>query len=348
MSNELALPTLDALKDFAQTALRSGLLPPAIKSPEAAFVIIATGRELGLSPMQSLRGIHVISGRPVLSAQMMLAIAKRSPSCVYFQLVESTTEQAIYETQRRGDPKPTRLVYTLDDARRAKLTNNPTWSAHPAAMLRARCSSALARDVYPDELLGIYEEDEGREIAGEYRAEVVTTTSDTPLLVQPTQVKDLSYFLRAIAGAQTMDDLLEVGAQIALVPKTLADQARDAYKARRAALTPPLRPAPSTVDSTQFDQSEAKAWSAREAVEKAKSTAQHHPPIVTLTEDELTLLRLAGDARTPSDLQQVAQRVSTVFCSPAATRAIDEAIAKRRKAITPPAEGERQLTDPAF
>jgi hypothetical protein len=152
------------VRELATLAVKSGLLSEAISTPEAAFVIIATGLELGLSPMQSLRGIHVIEGKPVLSADLLVALAKRSPDCVYFRLVESTYERATYETMRRGDPKPTTLTWTLEDARRADLVHKRTWKAHPAAMLRARCAAALARAVFPDLLLGVYEESEGEEI----------------------------------------------------------------------------------------------------------------------------------------------------------------------------------------
>ena len=152
------------VRELATLAVKSGLISDAISTPEAAFVIIATGLELGLSPMQSLRGINVIDGKPVLSADLLVALAKRSPDCVYFRLVESTYERATYETLRRGDPKPTTLTWTLEDARRADLVGKRTWKAHPAAMLRARCAAALARAVFPDLLLGVYEESEGAEI----------------------------------------------------------------------------------------------------------------------------------------------------------------------------------------
>lgn len=152
------------VRELAALAVKSGLISEAITTPEAAFVIIATGLEMGLSPMQSLRGIHVIEGKPVLSADLLVALAKRSPDCIYFRLVESTYERATYEAMRRGDPKPTTLTWTLEDARRAELAHKRTWKAHPAAMLRARCAAALARAVFPDLLLGVYEEDEGAEI----------------------------------------------------------------------------------------------------------------------------------------------------------------------------------------
>jgi hypothetical protein len=150
-------------KALGELAARSGLFAN-VRSPEAAAIILMTGVELGLSGMQALRGIHIVEGKPVLSADLLVALCKRSPLCAYFRLVESTHDRATYETQRHGDPQPTPLTWTMEDARRAKLTGRGNWMSHPAAMLRARCGAALARAVYPDLVLGLYEESEGEEI----------------------------------------------------------------------------------------------------------------------------------------------------------------------------------------
>jgi hypothetical protein len=160
------------VKDLAKIAIASGLAPKDVRSAEAAFVIIATGMELGLSPMQALRGIHVINGKPILSSDLIVALVKRHPLCAYFSLIESTAERATYTTHRNGEPTETSLTWTLEDARRADLAGKGTWKHHPTAMLRARCSAALARAVYPDLLLGIYEEGEGEEIAARKPAPV--------------------------------------------------------------------------------------------------------------------------------------------------------------------------------
>lgn len=157
--------TFQQAEAFAQAVARSTFVPDAFRGkPGDVLACIITGHELGLGPMQALRSIHVVKGKPILSADLMVALVKRSSACRYFRVVESTPERAVYETQREGDPEPTRLAWTMQDAKRAKLTGNGNWQKHPAAMLRARCSSALARAVYPDMVAGVYEEDEGTEI----------------------------------------------------------------------------------------------------------------------------------------------------------------------------------------
>ena len=130
-----------------------------IVSPEAAFVIIATGRELGMTAMQSLRGIHMIEGRPCMSADMAMAVVLHCPMCVFFRLVDSSDRIATYETQRVGQPSQ-RMSFSMEQAQAAGLANKDNWRKFPAAMLRARAGMALARAVYPDALMGIYDPDE--------------------------------------------------------------------------------------------------------------------------------------------------------------------------------------------
>lgn len=145
---------------LAQTFHASGLLPRGIASPEAAFTIIATGAELGLSPMASLRSIHVIEGKPVLSAALIAGIVQRRPDlCEGFALVESSDTIATYETTRRGQA-PVRMSFTIEQAQRARLTDKDNWKKYPHAMLRARASAELARAVYPDVVGGLYDPDE--------------------------------------------------------------------------------------------------------------------------------------------------------------------------------------------
>jgi hypothetical protein len=181
----VAPTTVAELKELATIAINSGLLSRELqgKGAQAAFIIIATGMELGLSPMQALRGIHVVEGKPVLSADLLVALVKRSGACEYFRLVESTPERATYETLRKGEPKPTPLTWTMEDARRANLVGRQNWKAHPAAMLRARCAAALARAVYPDLLLGVYEESEGEEIAASAAPRPTTVEARTEIHV---------------------------------------------------------------------------------------------------------------------------------------------------------------------
>lgn len=139
---------------------QSALLPDGLRGkPGDVLVTLITGHELGLSPMQAIRGLHVVKGRAVMSADLAVALTKRHPSCRYFRVVATDDKCATYETLREGDPEPTRMSFTAEQARQAGLGGD-NWRKYPAAMLRARCSLALARAVYSDIMLGVYDPDE--------------------------------------------------------------------------------------------------------------------------------------------------------------------------------------------
>jgi len=163
---------------------KSGLLSADIKTPEAAFAIIMAGRELGLTAMQSLRSIYIVKGKIGLSADLMVALCKNSPDCEHFTLVESTDKVARYVAKRKGEEE-TAMEFTMEEARLANLANGGSWKSYPKAMLRARCASALARAVFPDKTMGIYDSTSGEidEVAKDKRA-IKAVAEPAPVVVE--------------------------------------------------------------------------------------------------------------------------------------------------------------------
>lgn len=158
---------------------QSELLPKSLRSTGDIFVTIAAGRDFGWSPMQSMRAIYVVEGKPSLSADAMVGIAKSSGVCEYFLLVESTPEKATYRTKRKGDPAEVVMSFTIEEAQRAGLTGKKgPWASYPARMLRNRCKSALAKEVFEELFFGVYEESEAAEIAAP--RQIVITKKVTP------------------------------------------------------------------------------------------------------------------------------------------------------------------------
>ena len=151
--------SMDDVWRLAKIVIASQLAPKSVRTPEAAMVVIMTGRELGLTAMQSLRSIHVVEGKPLLSADLMLALVLRLPACEIFACTETTDAVASFVAKRRGQPE-TRLSFTAEQARNAGLSGKDNWKKYPAAMLRARAIAGLARLVFPDAFVGVYEENE--------------------------------------------------------------------------------------------------------------------------------------------------------------------------------------------
>jgi hypothetical protein len=247
--DEALMPTtFDGVFKLAAALVKSKLLPDAVTTPEAAVLIILKGRELGLPPVYSLANINVIKGKPSLAADLMAALVKRSPVCEYWMLIESTAARAVYETKRRGDPKPTRLEWTIQDAQTAGLSSQQNFRNYPKAMLRARCIAALARAVYPDIVAGIYDPDElADRPASTYVDTTCVETGDTfapaaaPEPVDPAGAR-VAWMLADINAAQMQSDLDAIKPSI----KALEADHPEGYKrlvsewqARAKALAPP-------------------------------------------------------------------------------------------------------------
>lgn len=160
------------LVSLAKVAARSSIC--AVETPEDALVILMTGAELGLTAMQSLRGIYIVKKRPVLAADTMAAVVRKSGVCATLHLVESTEERCTYKTRRKDDDREESVTWTMEDAKRAQLAGGDTWKKYPQAMLRARTLATICRAVYPDVLLGMYDPEELETVTRMEDGEVVT------------------------------------------------------------------------------------------------------------------------------------------------------------------------------
>jgi hypothetical protein len=166
---ELAVPTpqtdtparLDSwVEVVAPVAKLAGMIsntpfvPDAFRGqPEAVAAAILTGRELGIPPLQSLRQIHIIKGKPGLSAELMRALVLRSGHSI--EVIDSTDTRAVVRGRRRdGDWQEAR--FTADEAKRAQIN----LGGYPADKLVARASTRLCRRMFPDVIGGLPAVDE--------------------------------------------------------------------------------------------------------------------------------------------------------------------------------------------
>ena len=159
--NKLAFEpsSLDAAIIVATRLFKSGLLPSSVKSAEAALAIIMFGRERNLTAMQSLTTIYIVEGKPAMSSDLMAAKVLESGLAEYFEFAESTPEKCTFVTRRKGRPERS-ITWTIEQARQAGVVGKDVWKKYPAAMLRHRAASDLARAIYPEVVLGLYDPDE--------------------------------------------------------------------------------------------------------------------------------------------------------------------------------------------
>lgn len=241
MSNETGITiitprSLAEAKELATTLSGARTIPESLqKSPADCMAIIMAGAELGLAPMQSIRALVLIKGKPTLSADAMGALVKsRRDVCEYLLLKHSDAVKATYATKRAGDPEPTTMSFTIDEAKAAGLAGNDNWRKFPAAMLRARALSAICRAVYPDLLLGVYDPDE---LAAEPRDVTPPRASppaieSTATVLPPVDVAREALEM-AVESAQTLETLTSLVPQMQALKMRGDDPLRLRWGARR-------------------------------------------------------------------------------------------------------------------
>lgn len=238
MSNDKSLAiiprTIEECTDLAERLSQSSLLPKAMqgKMPDVLVTIIA-GQEMGLAPMASLRAIHVIEGKPVLSADGMIAIILGSGKAQYFERVEESDTSVTYETLRIGAKSPRRCTWTIAQAKAAALHLKDNWRGYPRAMLASRAKAELARDVYPDVLAGCYTPDE-IDSSGprpEYKPQAVAH-ADVPDAEIVTESTAEPSELSAIDAADSVESLKALAPELNKLTGEWKQKAKDRYKAR--------------------------------------------------------------------------------------------------------------------
>ena len=139
---------------IAEKIADTELVPDKLrKRPEAVLAIMLAGHEAGVQPMQALQSIHIIEGRPAMSAQLMRALVLRQGHELNYDDVSTTSVTA--SGRRRGSERWTKVTWTMDDAKAARIDGKDNWKKWPRAMLIARATAELCRMIFADVLAGI-------------------------------------------------------------------------------------------------------------------------------------------------------------------------------------------------
>lgn len=227
--------TLDEVIILAEKLSKSSLLPEALRNkvPEVMMQIMA-GQELGFAPMAALRSFSIITGKPVMSADAMVAIVLGSGKCEYFRRVSESATEVTYVTKRIGQPEQ-KCQWTMEMAKVAALHQKDNWRTYPRAMLASRAKSELARDVYPDVLAGVYTSEElepSRPIVPPTDA-IDAEFTEAPTTPTPTAIVDAPEVL-AIDTMETVEALKSHGSVIKALNLTgpAALRANERYTSR--------------------------------------------------------------------------------------------------------------------
>jgi hypothetical protein len=176
--------TFDQLVIFANMAANSGMVPKDyVGNPEAVMVAVQMGSELGLSPMQSLRNIACINGRPSVWGDALPGLCRQSGQCkdIVEWMEGIGDDMTAYCRATRVGCEPITQTFSVADAKRAGLwkdtpkttkhgkngsyeVDSGPWYSYPKRMLQMRARGFALRDAFPDVLGGLISAEEARDI----------------------------------------------------------------------------------------------------------------------------------------------------------------------------------------
>lgn len=139
---------------LAEYLSHTEFVPAGLRGKDGAKVAAAvlTGRELGLAPMTALASIHVINGKPGISAEMMRALVLQAGHEIVVS--EVGTQRVVIKGRREGTTEWTTVSWSDQDAKRAGLQSG-NYAKYPRQMLTARATTELCRLIFADVIHGL-------------------------------------------------------------------------------------------------------------------------------------------------------------------------------------------------
>ena len=216
-----ALVPVDQIERMAAAVASSGLF--GVKTPQQAMALMLVAQAEGLHPAIAARDYHIVQGRPALKADAMLARFQASGGRVQWREMTESRVCAEFSHPQGGTIE---IDWTIEMAKRAGLTKNPTWTQYPRAMLRARCVSEGIRTVYPGVVVGTYTPEEIQDAAPQ--------ASPHPQALPPAEPVSFDSVMQQIDDARTIEDLNALRNQIRQLDPDIRAEATDAAKQRAA------------------------------------------------------------------------------------------------------------------
>jgi len=175
---------LAVLADQARAVVDTEFVPRGLRGNlPAVYACVLAGRELGLGPMESLRKLHMIDGRPSMSAEGMVGLARRAGHSIDGDI---GPDSATVKGTRADTGDTMTVTWTLEMAKAAGLVGKDNWKRYPQAMLWARAASQLCRMLFPDVVTSVGHTPDELELSPEDR--VVDALESLPAPGDPADV----------------------------------------------------------------------------------------------------------------------------------------------------------------
>jgi len=177
--------------------------------PEGIFAVVETAKSLGIDPRQALGGgLYYVKGKVEMSARMMNSLIRAQKHSITRD-PKSNDEICILHGRRADNGDTWTESFSMEDAKRAGLTNNSVWKNFSRDMLFARALSRLARQLFPDVIGNVY-------VEGEISLD--SNIKDTKVYPIPVE-QDVTVAQEVISPEQEQVLLNEIGQHVTLIDK---------------------------------------------------------------------------------------------------------------------------------
>lgn len=212
---------LPAKIEYARELAHSSLLPGQYrKQPANLLFAMEYGKSLGLDTMTTVMGVYVVEGKPTASADLIATLVRRAGHKLR---VTGNDQEATAQVIRADDPDfdGFKVTWTLERAKNAGLTSKDVWKKYPAAMLRARAITEVARMAASECLHGtLYTPEEmGATVDGEGSPIIATSGEIVMGEIEETDVKPVITMEQLDRWAEALllkpiTDLKDIGLEI--------------------------------------------------------------------------------------------------------------------------------------
>ncbi len=146
---------------IANTVGDTEFVPKGLRGNKpAVMACLLYGDALGLHPNVALTEVHIVDGRPTMSATLMVGMIRAAGHKIHREEIRQEVDGVdtfvgtIAHGVRGDDGETDSFRYDLTMAARAGLMSKDNWRKYPEAMCWARAVSQLARMLFPDVFLG--------------------------------------------------------------------------------------------------------------------------------------------------------------------------------------------------
>jgi hypothetical protein len=174
--------------ELAERIAGTDFVPRAMRgNAPAVAACIMYGDEIGVGPMTALQGVHVIDGRPFLSAELMRALVLAAGHVITVVESSGTICRVVGYRMHDGRPigEPITVEWNIEMARAAGLAGKGAWRSYPRALLLARASADLCRMAFPDIVRGLGHVPEAPDDVSDWTEYAESLGPETPAPAKP-------------------------------------------------------------------------------------------------------------------------------------------------------------------